>query len=186
MPATSIRDLIIKDDDICVATHGRGFWILDNIAPLRQLAPGKNDPLLFKPQTAIRVRWNTNTDTPLPPDEPVGENPPDGAMIDYYLPNESNGVVTLEVKDGSGAVVRRYASNDPPERIDEKKLRVPAYWVRPPQTLSAARGMHRFLWDMHWTPVAGIEPEFPISAIYRNTAPEPTSPWAQPGSYTIA
>ena len=102
MPATSVRDLIIKDDDIAVATHGRGFWILDNITPLRQLTKKQESSLLFKPQTALRVRWNLNTDTPLPPDEPAGENPPDGAMIDYFLAEDSAEPVTLEIKDKAG------------------------------------------------------------------------------------
>jgi len=83
LPATSVRDLIVKNDDLVVATHGRGFWILDNITPLRQFSQTQNESLLFKTQTALRVRTNVNTDTPLPPDEPAGENPPDGAMIDY-------------------------------------------------------------------------------------------------------
>ena len=109
LPATSVRDLIVKDDDLAIATHGRGFWILDNITPLRQLKPNENDTLLFKPQTALRVRWNSNTDTPLPPDEPAGENPPEGAMIDYSLGENNAGPVTLEIKDSKGEVVRRYA-----------------------------------------------------------------------------
>ncbi|MFL6526824.1 MAG: WD40/YVTN/BNR-like repeat-containing protein, partial [Chthoniobacterales bacterium] len=203
MPATSIRDLIIKDDDLCVGTHGRGFWILDNITPLRQVEkpesrtaltpPGGPGPLagpqtvvLFKPETALRVRWSMNTDTPLPPDEPVGENPPDGAMIDYYLPADASGIVTLEIKDEKGNVVRRYASNDPPPKVDETKLKIPTYWIRPPQPLSTARGMHRFLWDMHWAPLPDVDPEFPMNAIIRNTPPEPTGPWARPASYSIA
>ncbi|HEX8679251.1 MAG TPA: hypothetical protein VF683_04800, partial [Chthoniobacterales bacterium] len=143
MPATSVRDLIIKDDDVCVGTHGRGFWILDNITPLRQLAADTRETALLKPQTAIRVRWNMNTDTPLPPDEPVGENPPEGAMIDYRLADGTTGEVTLEIKDGKGNVVRRYSSNDRLPQIDAKELKVPAYWVRPPQPLSAAAGLHR-------------------------------------------
>ncbi len=85
LPASSVRDLIIKNDDLIVATHGRGFWILDNITPLRQFNSNQHEDLLFKPQTALRVRANLNPDTPLPPDEPAGENPPDGAMIDYFL-----------------------------------------------------------------------------------------------------
>src|SRR5438477_360500 len=85
MPATSVRDLIIKDNDLAVATHGRGFWILDNIAPLRQWKKEQHDTVLFKPQTGLRIRWSLNTDTPLPPDEPAGENQSDGAMIDYFL-----------------------------------------------------------------------------------------------------
>ena len=185
MPATSIRDLIIKDDDLCVATHGRGFWILDNITPLRQFSLGQQTIALLKPQTALRVRWSMNTDTPLPPDEPVGENPPDGAMIDYYLTSDAPGPVTLEIKDDKGNVVRRYASTDAPPRIDPKQLKIPTYWVRPPQSLSTARGLHRFLWDIHYAPVPGVDPEFPMNAVIHNTAPEPTSPWALPGQYSV-
>src|SRR5207237_10190334 len=99
LPATSVRDLIIKNDDLVVATHGRGFWILDNITPLRQFSQNQHDNLLFKPQTALRVRSNVNTDTPLPPDEPAGENPPDGAMIDYFLAKDATGPVDIEIND---------------------------------------------------------------------------------------
>ena len=185
MPATSIRDVIIKDDDLCVATHGRGFWILDNITPLRQLARDRQETALLKPQIALRVRWSMNTDTPLPPDEPVGENPPDGAMIDYYLTSVVTGSVTLEIKDDKGNVVRRYASTDAPPKIDAKQLKIPTYWVRPPQPLSATRGFHRFLWDMHYAPLPGVDPEFPMNAVIHNTAPEPTGPWAVPGQYFV-
>ncbi|MDB6148485.1 MAG: hypothetical protein JWO45_2149, partial [Spartobacteria bacterium] len=185
MPATSVRDLIIKDDDIAVATHGRGFWILDNVTPLRQLTPKQEETVLFKPQAAVRVRWSMNTDTPLPPDEPVGENPPDGAMIDYFLSEDSPGPLTLEIKVANGNSVRRYSSTDAPIQPDLKKLKVPSYWVRPPQPLSANRGMHRFRWDMRYQPVANIDPEYPISAVYRNTPPTATSPWVVPGDYTV-
>ncbi|HEY8204445.1 MAG TPA: hypothetical protein VIF81_06945, partial [Pyrinomonadaceae bacterium] len=189
MPASSIRDLIIKGDDLCVGTHGRGFWILDNITPLRQLdaKTASETAVLFKPQTAMRVRWNNNTDTPLPPDEPAGENPPDGAMIDYYVGNAGASpasVVTLEVKDDSGNTVRRYSSADPTPTPDPM-LAIPPYWVRPPQKLSNEPGMHRFLWDMHYAPVPGVQPQYPISAVYMNTAPADTSPWAMPGKYTV-
>ncbi len=184
MPATSIRDLIIKDDDIAVGTHGRGFWILDNITPLRQYETKNQKTTLFKPQTALRVRWNQNTDTPLPPDEPAGENPPDGAMIDYYLDKNIKGAVTLEIRDGSGVVVRRYSSADKIAPVKDTN-NVPAYWIRPPQALSNEAGMHRFLWDLHYQPVPNAAPEYPIAAIYRNTAPAPTSPWITPGEYSI-
>ena len=185
MAASSIRDLIIKGDDLCVGTHGRGFWILDNITPLRQLqASIKSAPaLLFRPQTAMRVRWNTNTDTPIPPDEASGENPPDGAMIDYYI-GSASGPVTLEIKDENGQLVRRYSSADPMPTPDPN-LAIPAYWVRPAQKLESGAGMHRFLWDLHYAPVPGVQPQYPIAAIYRNTAPSPTSPWAVPGRYTV-
>jgi photosystem II stability/assembly factor-like uncharacterized protein len=186
MPATSVRDLIIKDDDVAVATHGRGFWILDNITPLRQLATPQRETTLFKPQTALRVRFSLNTDTPPPPDEPAGENPPDGAMIDYFLAENESAPVTLEIKDSKGGLVRRYSSTDAPILPDPNKLRIPGYWVRAPQPLSSGRGMQRFLWDMHYTPLPGIDPDYPMAAIYRQTPPRATSPWAMPGDYTVA
>jgi photosystem II stability/assembly factor-like uncharacterized protein len=186
MPATSVRDLIIKGDDLVAATHGRGFWILDDITPLRQLDAklSSSQAFLFRPQTALRVRWNTNPDTPLPPDVPAGENPPDGAVIDYYVSRTMSGPITLEIRDGSGQTVRRYSSADPVPTPDPM-LNIPTYWVRPPQVLSAEPGLHRFLWDMHYQPVPNVKPEYPIAAVYRNTAPAATSPWAMPGEYTV-
>ncbi len=189
LPATSVRDLIIKNDDLVAATHGRGFWILDNITPLRVVDPqgniGDAAVSIFKPQTAVRVRESLNTDTPLPPDEPAGENPPDGAMIDYFLAQDATGPVTIEIKNSKGELVRKYSSTDMFKPADEKKLKVPKYWIRPLQTVSSKRGLHRFLWDMHYTPLPDVEPEFPMSATFHNTAPEPTSPWALPGDYTV-
>ncbi len=206
LPASSVRDLVVKDDDLVVATHGRGFWILDNITPLRQFDPvaggvnpgayansstaavsarGYSETLLFKPQRALRVRANMNTDTPLPPDEPAGQNPPDGAMIDYFLSKNAGAPVTIEIKDRKGKLVRKYSSADVPVEAKPERLRFPGYWIRPPQLISTKAGLHRFLWDMHYTPVRGVEPEFPISATYRNTAPRATSPWVAPGDYTV-
>src|SRR6185437_2354967 len=183
MPATSVRDLLIKDDDLIAATHGRGFWILDNINPLRQIGNGAIQTTLLNPATAMRVRCNTNTDTPLPPDVPAGENPPDGAAIDYYIGSQPSGAVTLEIFDSSGKSVRRFSSTDPAGQIDPR-LEVPDYWVRLSQTLAATPGLHRFLWDLHFAPISGIKPQYPIAAVYRNTAPAPTSPWVMPGQYT--
>jgi photosystem II stability/assembly factor-like uncharacterized protein len=185
LPASSVRDLIIKNDDLVVATHGRGFWVLDNITPLRQLDRNAREDLLLKPQIVLRVRANLNTDTPLPPDEPAGENPADGAMIDYFISKDASGPVTIEIKDRKGRSVRKYSSADAPVEANPKRLKIPSYWIRPPQSVSTKAGMHRFLWDMHYTPVPNVEPEFPISATYRNTAPEATSPWAAPGDYTV-
>jgi photosystem II stability/assembly factor-like uncharacterized protein len=186
MGATSIRDLIIKGDDLCVGTHGRGFWILDDITPLRQLQEFviKSPAHLFKPEPAVRVRWNTNSDTPLPPDVAAGENPPDGAVIDYYIGSAGGGPITLEIKDANGTVVRRYTSDDVPP-ADETLLNIPPYWIRPPQKLSGDPGIHRFLWDLHYAPIPGVAPQYPIAAVYRNTAPASTSPWAMPGNYTV-
>ena len=185
LPASSVRDLIVKKDDLVVATHGRGFWILDNITPLRQLSNDRRDDRLFKPQTALRVRANLNTDTPLPPDEPAGENPPDGAMIDYSLSKDANGPVTIEIKDNKGQIVRKYSSTDALARANPKRIRIPSYWIRPVQSVSTKAGMHRFLWDMHYTPIPNVEPEFPMQATYGNTPPAATSPWVVPGDYTV-
>jgi photosystem II stability/assembly factor-like uncharacterized protein len=190
MPATSMRDLIVKDDDVVVATHGRGFWILDDITPLRQL--DKNtaaaEAVLFKPQTATRVRFSMYTDTPLPPDEPGGENPPDGAIINYAFKSDVSGPVTLEILDGTGKVIRRYASTDPVETLDPATVPVPAYWYRPPQVLAATAGSHRFTWDMRHQPLTGGGGRgggLPISATPFNTVPTPNSIWAAPGAYTV-
>lgn len=185
LPASSMRDLEVKGDDLIVATHGRGFWILDDISALRQIA-GKttNVAVLFHPATALRVRWNTNTDTPLPPDEPTAENPPEGAILDYMLPASVNGPVTLEIRDASGNAIRHFSSEEPVPPTDPK-LDIPQYWVRPPQELAATPGMHRFLWDMHLAPIAGIHAEYPIAAVPHETAPAPTSPWVQPGQYSV-
>ncbi len=186
LPATSVRDLIVKDDDLCIATHGRGFWIMDNITPLRQLSPDEpSQTRLLKPQLAMRVRWNTNTDTPLPPDEPAGENPPPGALIDYSLGNDVTGPVTLEVRDAKGNLVRRYASTDPTPTPDPK-LKIPRYWLRPPQVLPAEPGIHRFLWDLHGEPLPKVESQYPMTAVAHETAPQPTAPWVLPGAYSVS
>ena len=187
MPATSVRDLAVKDDDLIAATHGRGFWVLDDITPLRQVDSKVESAsaFLFRPQTATRVRWNMNTDTPLPPDFPAGQNPPDGAIINYCLAAPASGPVTLEIVDSSGQVIRRYSSADSPEAPNPAKLEIPAYWVRPPQRLATEAGMHRFLWDLHLAPIPNVKPEYPISAIAHNTEPQPTSPWVMPGQYTV-
>ncbi|ABF40626.1 hypothetical protein Acid345_1624 [Candidatus Koribacter versatilis Ellin345] len=185
LPASSVRDIQIHGDDLVAGTHGRGFWILDNISALREIKPQAFDhPVLFQPQTAIRVRWNMNTDTPLPPDEPRLPNPPDGAIIDYFLPAGFHGEVKLEIHDAAGKVLRTFSSNDPVP-ADDPKLAIPRYWPRPPQPLEGTPGMHRFLWDMHLAAIPGIHAEYPIAAVPHDTAPAPTSPWVQPGRYMV-
>ncbi len=186
MPATSIRDLVIKDDDLVVGTHGRGFWILDGISSLRQIGPATfdADAVLFKPGSAVRFEWNKWPDTPLPPWEPAGQNPPDGAILEYYLKQPASGVVTLEVQDGAGHTIRRYASDDRPREIRDEG-NVPYYWIRPTPVLSAAAGLHRFVWDLHYPPPPGASPGYPISATPGDTEPEPKGPWVVPGTYTV-
>jgi photosystem II stability/assembly factor-like uncharacterized protein len=182
MPATSIRDLVIKDDDLVIGTHGRSFWILDDITPLRQLTMQQTNQsaILYKPQNTFRVRWCMYPDTPIPLEEPAGQNPPDGAVINYYLDkNASN--ISLEILDAKNNMVRKYSSSDTLYKIGD--VNIPHYWIRPQQILSASAGSHRFMWDMHYTPL-NVPPSYPISATYKNTAPEATSPWVMPGTYT--
>jgi photosystem II stability/assembly factor-like uncharacterized protein len=190
LPHTSMRDLWIHDHDLIVATHGRGFWILDDITPLEQLtdAAEKSDAYLYKPESAYRYRRDTNTDTPLPPETPAGENPPDGAIINYSLGHAPSGPVTLEIFDATGKLVRRVASTDKPEFDQselERTLGVPTYWVRPPHVLSAEPGMHRWVWDIHYAPLATERHDYPISAVPHDTPREPLGPRAVPGTYTV-
>ncbi len=189
LPHTSMRDLTIHGDDLIVGTHGRSFWILDDVTPLRQLSDelAKSVIYLFAPQQAIRFRWNRNPDTPLPPEIPGGKNPPDGAIIDYYLATSATTPVTLDILDPTGALVRRYSSTDKPLPMEELAAHhpIPMYWVRPRQILSAEAGMHRFVWDVHYPPPHALNMEFPISAIVHNTPLHPLGAWALPGNYTV-
>jgi photosystem II stability/assembly factor-like uncharacterized protein len=189
LPHTSMRDLAIHGDDLIVGTHGRSFWILDDVTPLRQICDelAKSVIYLFGPQQAIRFRWNRNPDTPLPPEVPGGMNPPDGAIIDYYLATSATTAVTLDILDPTGALVRRYSSTDKPLPMEELAAHhpIPMYWVRPRQILSAEAGMHRFVWDVHYPPPRALNMEFPISAIVHNTPLHPLGAWALPGNYTV-
>lgn len=197
MAPSSVRDLIVKDDDLVVGTHGRGIWILDDITALRQIDQSTADQnaVLFAPQTAWRVRWNTNTDTPLPPDEPTAPNPPEGAIINYYLKSAASAPVTLEIAGADGRVVRRYSSTDDVFKPDPATITVPPYWFRPLRALPTTAGMHRVTWDLHYQPLRAADaepgtgrlggPTLPIAAIPYNTVPAPTTPWVNPGLYTL-
>jgi photosystem II stability/assembly factor-like uncharacterized protein len=187
LPHSSMRDLWIKDDDLIVATHGRSFWILDDISVLRQLDSVKGDTYLFKPGDAYRVRRSTYTDTPLPIDEPAGENPPDGAAIDYYLPDSTSGPVTLEILDAKGKLVRKYASTDLPYATESQlaKQLIPLYWIKMPQTLPAGAGMHRWIWDLRYTTPTATNYDYPISAVPHETPRLPQGPLALPGTYQV-
>jgi photosystem II stability/assembly factor-like uncharacterized protein len=184
MPATSIRDLVLHEDDVIVATHGRGFWILDDIEPLRQSGGQALLPVhLYKPQRSWRFRWNKNTDTPIPADEPAGQNPPDGAILDYYLAAPAS-EVTLEILSSDGTLIRRFSSRDEAPPVKDTG-NVPWYWIRPPRVLSTTAGTHRFVWDLHYPPFPPKTPSFPIAAIPRDTPPDASSPWVLPGTYTV-
>ena len=186
LPSTSIRDLVIHGDDIVVGTHGRSFWILDDIAPLRQFdAASVAKPVqLFSPQIAVRVRRDTNPDTPLPPEVPAGENPPDGAIFDYALATNLSEPLVLTIVDAAGREIRRFSSTDRARPI-AASLNVPTYWVRPFRPLATTAGMHRFVWDLHETSPASVRGEYPISAVYRDTPYEPLGPAVLPGRYAV-
>jgi photosystem II stability/assembly factor-like uncharacterized protein len=190
LPATSMRDLVIHGDDIVVGTHGRSFWILDDITPLREVTEqtAAATAFLFRPGVAFRVRRNVNTDTPLPPEEPAGKNPPDGAIIDYNLQSAASAPVKLQILDANGKILRSFSSTDKPEAtMDQlgKELNVPLYWIRPPQILSDAAGAHRFVWDLRTPPPASLRHEYPISAIVHDTPRLPVGPAVMPGMYTV-
>ncbi len=189
LPVTSVRDLVIHGDDLVVGTHGRSFWILDDVTPLRQMSQeaANAEAFLFEPEKAIRWRWSRNTDTPLPPEEPVGQNPPDGAIINYTL-KAKGGPVTLEIYDSRNRLVRRYRSDDKPEVTEAElaqELNVPTYWVRPTHTLSAAAGLHRFVWDLRYAPPKALSHDYTMQAILHDTPRIPRGALVSPGRYTV-
>ncbi len=185
MPATSIRDLVVHGEDIVVGTHGRSFWILDDISPLRELSAeiANGGAHLFAPRVTYRLPRNANTDTPLPPEEPAGKNPPDGAILYYYLPS-AVASARIDIEDTTGRILARFESTDRP-RPPDPELNVPLYWLRPFERPPAAAGMHRFVWDLHAAPKPDAKPEEPpISAIVHDT-PVGLGEWAAPGVYTV-
>ncbi len=186
MPATSIRDLVIHEDDLVIGTHGRSIWILDNINPLRNLAKAfaAKNAYLFPPALATRVRYNMFSDTPLPPEEPAGQNPPDGATIDYWLAANA-GVVRIEIAGLDGAVMRVLSSKDQPEPIDTLSIPHPTYWIRPNQSISTQSGHHRIVWDLRHDPPKGADRQFAIAAVYHNTPSGPVGPYFLPGKYKV-
>jgi hypothetical protein len=157
LPPSSMRDFAFKDDDLIVATHGRGFWVLDDISALRQLTPDVASAAahLFKPADAILLPPNTDDGTPTQKDEPEAENPPNGAIIDYHVGAATSGPVTIEIVNGAGATVRHFSSADPVVPIDPSTLAVNAVWQRPQEPPAATAGMHRFVWDLRPEPPAG-------------------------------
>ncbi len=185
MPASSIRDLVIHEDDLVIGTHGRSAWILDNIAPLRELASANNGKAyLHSPSDTYRVRWNMFSDTPLPPEEPTGENPPDGAVLDYQLNTEAQ-LVKLEILDAQGDIIRTYSSSDQPERVDTTALPHPTYWIKPHQEVGTALGHNRFVWDLRYEPPRGSRRQFSIAAVENITPSGPRGPFVKPGTYTV-
>ncbi len=176
LPPTSVRDIDIHGDDLVIATHGRSFYIMDDIAALRALAtdasPGAR---LFPPAAAYRVRLSGFTGTPMPKDEPLAANPPDGAYIDYVVPAQVKGPVRLAILDAKGAAVRSFASDKPAPQPDITKIKSTPEWIAMPIPLRTSPGQHRFVWDLHYeTSLRPSEDER-----------EPKGVWAPPGRYEI-
>ncbi|MDQ6652849.1 MAG: hypothetical protein M3Y84_08900 [Acidobacteriota bacterium] len=187
LPVTPIRDLVIKGNDLVVATHGRSFWILDDLSPLRELNSqiARAEVHLFRPATAIRIRKNEAHDTPLPPETPAGKNPPAGAIIDYSLRSVPPGEVTLEILDSASKLVRRYSSNDEQRKIDDAQS-FPTYWFNPPAPLSKKIGLNRFVWDLRYERPQSFRYGYSIAAAYGEDAiMVPEGPLVLPGTYQV-
>ena len=186
LPTAWARDLLVHGDDLVVATQGRAIWVLGDLALLRQLAAGgvPAQEHLYAPAPVYRVRFNNNHDTPLAPETPVGENPPQGAIIDYWLPSKK-GPVTLEIRDPSGAVVRRFSSTDAPASLPADAYFAPG-WLRPESILSAAPGAHRFVWDMRRPRPKAVTYNYSIAAVWGLDTPlDPRGQFVEPGRYTL-
>ena len=152
LPAATVRDLVVHGNDLIVATYGRALWTLDDITPLRQAGADAEDAassaFLFRPETAVRVRYDNDQETPLPPEAPAAKNPPDGAILDYFLKSVPRQPVTLEIKDAQGNVVRHFSSETPARDTTVKN--VPDYWFGPLPQLKINAGMNRFVWDLRY------------------------------------
>ena len=187
LPMTPVRDLVVKSNDLVVATHGRSFWILDDISPLRALTSEAvaTGPFLFRPATAIRIRKNVAHDTPLPPETSAGKNPPAGAIIDYSLTSVPAGSITLEILDSVGKLVRQYSSSDAQRKLDETQS-FPTYWFNPPAPLSKKVGLNRFVWDLRYERPRALRYGYSIAAAYGEDAiMVPEGPLASPGIYQV-
>ena len=178
LPRTSVRDLEVHGADLVLATHGRGLWIMDDIAPLRAFADdGGSGTRLLPPAPAVRVRPTGFLGSPMPRDEPMGANPRPGAYLDYVLDGAATAAVTLTVYDARGALVRAFSSDDKPPRPDLAKVVIAPEWLVTPQPPGVGAGAHRFVWDLHYAPRAGLTPEDPDE-------PE-EGVWAPPGEYRV-
>jgi photosystem II stability/assembly factor-like uncharacterized protein len=187
LPTAWVRDLLVHGNDLIVATQGRAIWVLDDVTPLRQVSAAIADAPahLYTPATAVRVRANENKDTPLPPETPLGKNPPAGAVIDYRLAHAAKGPVTLEIRDSSGQLVRRFSSDDQPAELDAERYFAKG-WLRPGAPLSASAGAHRFVWDLRYARPQAIQYGYSISTSWDSDTPvTPEGPLALPGAYRL-
>ncbi|MCG6925073.1 MAG: hypothetical protein LJF30_07160 [Acidobacteria bacterium] len=187
LPTTGINDLRVHRGDVIVATQGRAIWVLDDVTPLRALAAGgtPEDVALVSPAPALRLRFNQNKDTPLPPNEPRGENPPAGAVIDYVLPAGSDSPVSLEILDAHGNVVQRFHSHEstPPR---EARVYIADVWRGDPPRPGSGPGHHRFVWDLRLPPPPTLESRYAIAAVPGRPTPlQPQGAFVLPGRYTV-
>jgi len=152
LPAATVRDLVVHGDDIVIATYGRSLWVLDDITPLRQADPktASAEAALVRPQDALRVRWDNDQETPLPPEFPSTPNPLDGAVFDYYLKSAPASDISLDILDAQGHLIRRYSSA--PRAQKYLPANAPDYWFGIQETLTKNPGMNRFAWDLHYPP----------------------------------
>ena len=188
LPTAIVTDLLVHAGDLIVATQGRAIWVLDDISPLREFAsmPAEEQAHLFAPETAIRVRRNQNRDTPLPPDEPAGKNPPAGATIDYWLAQDEKTPVRLEITDAGGKVVRRFDSHSPVPEIPADRY-FEKRWIKPPLVLPATMGVHRFVWDLRAERPPSVKYEYSIAAVDGEDTPKlPEGMLVPPGDYRVA
>jgi len=185
LPHTWVRDLLVHGNDLIAATQGRAIWLLDDVSVLRQLDPSAMQTRLFHPAPAYRLRANQNGDTPLPPETPLGRNPPDGAVIDYSLAANAHSPMVLEVRDGAGKILRHFAS-DKPESTPAVARYFDAQWIKPPAQLVATAGAHRFVWDLRYSRPQASQYGYSIAATWGKSAPiTPQGGLVLPGDYDI-
>jgi hypothetical protein len=179
--------MLIKDNDLIVATYGRSFWILDDISPLRQVtAEMASDPAhLFKPGDAVRVRRDVNGGTPFPPEVPHALNPPLGAVIYYYLGQKPTGDIKLEILDAAGNVVRHFLSAPIPP-INDPPPPVPDFWLAVPKPMPTEIGTNRITWNIRYDnpPAFNHNVAQTMGAVPFDTPYTPEGPLALPGVYT--
>jgi hypothetical protein len=183
LPPVSVRDIDVHEDDLVIATHGRGFWMIDNMTLLRQTGDVSGDAFLFRPADTILTAPPSENGTPQPRDEPLAENRPYGALIDYYLKSNAPGPVTLDILDPAGDVVRSFSSGERPAPVDPDTLNVPAFWRPAPPARSAAAGHHRWVWDLRGPTPPKPQPGPPGAAFYEDGPRR--APLVLPGQYTV-
>ncbi|HKJ82179.1 MAG TPA: hypothetical protein VJ954_09155, partial [Ignavibacteriaceae bacterium] len=187
LPTTLFTDLLVNHDDLIASTQGRAMWILDDLSPLRQLSNETTEkPVdLFTPGQAWRMRGNTNHDTPWPPSTPLGQNPPDGALIDYWLKDNIQGPVKLAIYDMQGNLIRNYSSDEKPEDLPANRY-FDKRWLGTSPVLSKKAGMHRFLWDLRYPRPKALHYSYSIAAVWTVGTPIlPLGPLVMPGKYKI-